>query len=64
MGRFQTYPFTLRRCQIITDHTTQKELAIHKNHKGRYRTLSENPDIIETTQMILKSTQTIKKDIN
>jgi hypothetical protein len=61
-GRFQTYPFTLRCCRIVTDHTTQKELTIHKNHRGHYRTLPENLDILETTRMILKSSQTIKKE--
>jgi hypothetical protein len=41
--------------------TTQKELAIHKIHRRRYSTPPENPDISETTQMVLKSTQTTKK---
>jgi hypothetical protein len=61
--RFQTYPFTLHHCQIVTDCTTQKELTIHKIHKGRYSTPLENPDTSETTQIILKSTQTTKKEI-
>jgi hypothetical protein len=44
------------------DCTTQKELDIHKNHRRRYSTPPDNPDTSETTQMILKSTQTIKKE--
>jgi hypothetical protein len=60
-GRFQTYPFTLCHCRIVTDRTTQKELAIHKIHRRRYSTPPKNSDTPETTRMILKSTQTIKK---
>jgi hypothetical protein len=48
--------------RIVTDCTTQKELAIHKIHRRRYSTPLENPDSSETTQMILKSTQTTKKE--
>jgi hypothetical protein len=44
MGKFQTYPFILRQCQIVTDHTTQKELVIHKIYRRRYSTPLENPD--------------------
>jgi hypothetical protein len=61
-GRFRIYPFTLGHCQIIVDHTTQKELAIHKNHRGCYKTLPENLDIPETIRMIHKSSQTTQKE--
>jgi heme oxygenase len=38
----------------------RKELDIHKNHRRRYSMPPDNLDTSETTQMILKSTQTIK----
>jgi hypothetical protein len=59
-NRFQTYPFTLRLWRIVTDCTTQKELAIHKIHIIHYNTPPENPNTSETTQTLLKSTQTKK----
>jgi hypothetical protein len=62
MGRYQTYPFTLHHWWIVTDCTTQKELAIHKFHIIHYSTPPENPDTLEITQTLLKSTQTIKKE--
>jgi hypothetical protein len=61
-GRFQTYLLTLRHCRIIIDCTTQKELAIYKIHKIRYITPPENPDTLKTTQIILRNTQTTKKE--
>jgi hypothetical protein len=42
----------------------QKELVIRKIHIRDYRTLPKNPDFLETTRMMLNSTQTIKKGDN
>jgi hypothetical protein len=65
-GTVQRVDFKLIRSHYAVTKLLQlaqlrKKLAIHKNHRGRYRTLSENPDIPEKTRMILKSTQTTKK---
>jgi hypothetical protein len=61
-GRFQTYSFTLCHCRIVTDCTTQNELVIHKIYRRCYRTPLKNLDTLETTRMILKSTQTTKME--
>jgi hypothetical protein len=41
---------------------TQKELVIHKIHRRYYKTLpKKNPNFLETTRVVLNSTQTSKK---
>jgi t-SNARE complex subunit (syntaxin) len=42
-GRFQTYPSTQYRCQIVTAHTSKKELDNYKTRKKENRRLPKKP---------------------
>jgi hypothetical protein len=56
-GRFQTYPSTQYRCQIVTAHTSKKELDNYKTRKKENRRLPKNPYFLETTRKMFRRTQ-------
>jgi hypothetical protein len=61
MGRSKTYPFTPHHQRSNTDCIIQKELGIHKIHMIHYSTPPENPNTLETTRTMLRSSQTTKR---
>jgi hypothetical protein len=65
MGRFQTYPFTLCHCQIVTTHINSKRTHHSQYTQKRLQNATKkNPDFPETTRMKLNSNQTSKKGDN